>query len=94
VRKTAKPPAQDDAGVVPAIRRIPDDAVLTLHELRAILALPKSCLGREVRNGRLRVSRRSGRYWVLGAWVHEWLTTGEVQRKQPGAVTNGVHSSN
>jgi hypothetical protein len=54
---------------------------MRLDELRAVLALPLTCLRREARLGRLRVSRRSGRYWTTGAWVREWIEAGEVKPK-------------
>jgi hypothetical protein len=66
----------------PAVRVVPADAVVTLDELRAVLGVPKSCLRREVRLGRLRVSRRAGRYWTTGAWVREWLEGGEYRPRQ------------
>jgi hypothetical protein len=67
----------------PAVRVIPADAIFRLDELRAILGLPMTCLRREARLGRLRVSRRSGRYWTTGAWLREWLDGGEV-KPRPG----------
>jgi hypothetical protein len=44
-------------------------------------ALAQATLRREVRRGRLRVSKRAGRYYVLGAWLLEWLRTGEIRRR-------------
>jgi hypothetical protein len=52
---------------------------MRLDELRAVLGLPLTCLRREARLGRLRVSRRSGRYWTTGRWVMEWVEAGEVK---------------
>ena len=75
---------------VPQIRVISPDAVFRLDELRAILGLPMTCLKREARLGRLRVSRRSGRYWVTGRWVMAWIEGGEVDRKSRNEVLNGV----
>jgi hypothetical protein len=46
---------------------------------RRVLGLPKSCLGRECREGRLRYSKRAGRRWILGKWILDWLEEGEVQ---------------
>lgn len=70
------------------IRVIPPDAVFRLEELRALMGLPLTCLRREARLGRLRVSRRSGRYWTTGQWVREWIEAGEVRPRQ-GAKTAG-----
>jgi hypothetical protein len=58
-------------------------AVYTVAALRAF-GLRPSTVRREVGEGRLRVSRRAGRYYVLGAWLREWLEGGEVHR-QPDA---------
>ncbi len=67
-------------------RMIDPHAVYRLDELRTLLGLPMTCLRREVRLGRLRVSRRSGRYWTTGAWVHEWLAGGEVRPRRARAA--------
>jgi hypothetical protein len=58
--------------------------------VQAIFRLRKSTLRREIREGRLRVSRRAGRYFVLGAWLLEWLEAGEVHRHGPGTCANGA----
>ncbi|HKI30276.1 MAG TPA: hypothetical protein VKA46_00190 [Gemmataceae bacterium] len=73
----------------PAVRSIPDDAVHQLSEWQAILGLPTHTLKREARLGRLRVAKRAGRLWSLGAWVREWLKGGEVRRPRP--ETNGAN---
>jgi hypothetical protein len=57
-------------------------AVYTGESLRAALGLPKSTVGREVRLGRLRVTKRAGKYFLLGEWILEWLEQGEVCRKR------------
>jgi hypothetical protein len=57
-------------------------AVFTLETLRPLLGLSKACLPREIRLGRLRVARRAGRYFILGAWVLEWLEAGEVRKRR------------
>lgn len=43
-----------------------------------LLGVQLSTLRREIRAGRLRVSRRAGRYYFLGDWLLEWIRTGEV----------------
>jgi hypothetical protein len=60
--------------------------VYSRQALQKALGLSKTTLAREIRLGRLRVSRRSGRYFILGSWVLEWLREGEIRRKQAGAV--------
>jgi len=55
-------------------------SVFTLETLRPVLGLSKACLPREIRLGRLRAAKRAGRYFILGAWVLEWLEAGEVRK--------------
>jgi hypothetical protein len=55
-------------------------AVYTGASLQAALGLTKTTVAREVRLGRLRVAKRAGKYYVLGAWVLQWLEEGEVRR--------------
>jgi hypothetical protein len=62
------------------------DAVYSLESARAALGLARATLRREVRLGRLRVSKRAGRYYLLGAWLLEWLRAGEVRRYLRAAV--------
>jgi hypothetical protein len=57
-------------------------AVYTVESLRAALGLTKSTVNREVRLGRLRVTKRAGKYFLLGTWILEWLRSGEVCRKR------------
>jgi hypothetical protein len=57
-------------------------AVYTAASLQAALGLTRATVPREVRLGRLRVTRRAGKYFILGAWVLQWLRDGEVMRKQ------------
>jgi hypothetical protein len=61
-------------------------AVFTVSSAQAVLALPKGCLPREIRLGRLRASKRSGRYWVLGSWLLQWLEGGEIHRHRHEAA--------
>ncbi len=60
-------------------------AVFTLEQARNTLGLAMHCLPREIRLGRLRVSKRAGRYFLLGEWLLEWLRTGEVRRTKTTA---------
>jgi hypothetical protein len=60
-------------------------AAYTIASLREALGLTKTTVAREVRLRRLRVSKRAGKYFVLGAWVLQWLRDGEAHREQvPG----------
>lgn len=57
--------------------RIYENAVYSLGGARMALGLPDSCLRREIRLKRLRVSKRAGRYFILGKWLLEWIEGGE-----------------
>jgi hypothetical protein len=56
-------------------------AIFTVEGARGALGLAKGCLPREIRLGRLRCSKRAGRYYILGAWLLEWVEAGEVCRR-------------
>jgi len=60
---------------------IEPNSVAGLQVWSAILGLPKSCLARETRLGRLRFCKRAGRRWILGRWLLEWLEDGEVRKR-------------
>ena len=62
--------------------RIDMDAVYSVEALRGALGLTKTTIGREVRLGRLRVTKRAGKYFLLGRWVLDWLSDGEVRRQE------------
>jgi hypothetical protein len=62
------------------ICRIDPNAVYTLESARACLGLANATLRREIRLGRLRVSKRAGRYFLLGDWLLAWLREGEIPR--------------
>jgi hypothetical protein len=76
-RKPAAPPAAERPG---PLLVIDPNAVFTLPGARAALRLAKSTFRREVREGRLRVSSRAGRRWLLGSWLLEWIAGGELPR--------------
>jgi hypothetical protein len=75
---SAPQPSPEHAG--PLLTIHPTD-VYTLAGARAALRLAKSTFRREVREGRLRVSCRAGRRWLLGEWLLEWLLAGELPRR-------------
>jgi hypothetical protein len=58
-------------------------AVYFADDARRILRLKQSTIRREVREGRLRIAKRAGRYYLLGEWILEWLRGGEVKRGKP-----------
>jgi hypothetical protein len=63
-------------------------AIYSLATAQEALGLAAGTLPREIRLRRLRVSKRAGRYFILGAWLLEWLAGGELQRcrSENGAV--------
>jgi hypothetical protein len=61
----------------PTTRVIHPTGVYRLDELTALLKLKKSSLAREVRERRLRVSKRCGTYFFLGEEVLAWLRGGQ-----------------
>jgi hypothetical protein len=56
------------------------DAVYLLDSAQRALRLTRTTVRREIRLGRLRVSKRAGRYFILGRWLLEWLEGGEIRR--------------
>jgi hypothetical protein len=83
-------PRPDDAppqAVLPSVVVHPR-SVWTLPAFRAAFGLRESTPRREIREGRLRVSKRGGRYYLLGRWILSWIEAGEVHRR-PSAEANG-----
>jgi hypothetical protein len=72
------------------------DAVFTLETAREALGLAETTLPREARLGRLRVSKRAGKILILGAWLLEWVRTGEATRRKKTRVGagNGAAATN
>lgn len=70
-KRIPKPPATRKPLVVDP------NGVYTLAELRP-LHITASLIRSERRAGRFRLSRRGGRYYVLGRWLLEWIESGEV----------------
>jgi hypothetical protein len=60
---------------------IQPNAVYDLVAAREALGLSKTTLNRELRLGRLQVSRRAGKYYLLGEWLLAWLRAGQVRKK-------------
>jgi hypothetical protein len=74
--------------------RIRADAVYSLQQAAAVLGLAKGCLPREIRLGRLRVSKRAGRIMILGRWLLEWVESGELRPSKASSQNverNGLH---
>jgi hypothetical protein len=81
-RRLAEPPA----AAPPAVHCIAEHGVYSGEDAIRILRLRKSTIRREVRAGRLRVSKRAGRYYLLGEWLLEWLRGGELRRGPAGGA--------
>jgi hypothetical protein len=64
-------------------------AVYFVDEAKRILRLRDSTIRREVREGRLRIAKRAGRYYLLGEWLLEWLRAGELKRRRETATARG-----
>jgi hypothetical protein len=64
---------------------IDPNAVYFLDTAQAILRLRDSTIRREVREGRLRIAKRAGRYYLLGKWLIEWIESGELRRRRPAS---------
>lgn len=76
-KRTSEAPPSTPPIALPTVPVIDPRAVYTLETARLTLGLAKHTLVREVRQGRLRVSRRGGKYFLTGAWLLEWLQNGE-----------------
>jgi hypothetical protein len=67
---------------------IDSNAVYTRTTLTQTLGLRDGTIPRELRLGRLRYSKRAGKIIILGSWVLEWISSGEIVKRRP--ELNGV----
>jgi hypothetical protein len=67
------------AAAAPVVHTIDARSLYFPDTLQAIFRLRKSTIRREWKAGRLRISKRAGRYYVLGEWILEWLRGGEIR---------------
>jgi hypothetical protein len=65
-------------------------AVYSLVTGKEALSLADGTLKREIRLGRLRASKRAGKYLILGAWLIEWIENGEVCGQESPAKASGT----
>jgi hypothetical protein len=72
----------------PAI--IDPNSVFTAPQVRTMLGLRQSSLRREIREGRLRVNKRCGKYFFLGEQLLDWLRGGEIPSTAKRHHTNGA----
>jgi hypothetical protein len=61
---------------------IDPNAVWSLDAFLEDFDVRRSTVRREVKYKRLRVSRRAGKYYLLGRWILEWLEAGEVKSRR------------
>jgi hypothetical protein len=77
-------------GPKPSVHVIEPHAVYTADAFRRAFGLRESSLRRELREGRLKVYKRCGKYFILGEDVLAWLRGGEVRRpRSRPATANG-----
>jgi excisionase family DNA binding protein len=90
-KRTKKAPPEPEWVRPPGPHLIEPTAVYSVAEAQAVLRLKNSTIRRELREGRLRVSKRAGRHYLLGEWLLEWLRGGEIKRRrQDYAGANGA----
>jgi hypothetical protein len=69
-----------------SVHIIDPNGIYFVDDARSLLRLRASTIRREVREGRLRIAKRAGRYYVLGAWLIQWIQEGELRhRNRDGA---------
>jgi hypothetical protein len=61
-----------------SVHTIEPNGLYAVRNAYRVLGLTKTTLRREIRSGRLRVSKRAGRHYILGAWLLQWLREGEL----------------
>src|SRR4051794_17537461 len=64
-------------------------AVYTVAAAQEALGLRDSTVRREVREGRLRISKRAGKHYLLGSWLLDWIEAGEVGKAKGNGGANG-----
>lgn len=82
MRTKAKPKSPDSPPLATPIVINPN-SVFTAAQARAALGLAKATIAREIRLGRLRVSKRAGRHFIKGEWLIEWIAAGEITPRRP-----------
>lgn len=90
---SSKPPKLTDALPIVQPHVIDPRAIYTVKQFQQALALRSSTARREIRHGRLRVSKRGGKYFILGSWILSWIEGGEVKRHQPAPAASTLEKS-
>jgi hypothetical protein len=76
-KDAASPPPPDNTEPV----LVEPNGVYRPWWIQRALGLAKTTISTEVKKKRLRVSRRGGRYYILGAWLLDLLARGDPRRK-------------
>lgn len=86
-RRPSAPPVPPAEPAPPFV--IDPNGIYLPEAVRKALKLRASSIRREVREGRLRVAKRCGRHFILGAWLLDWIAAapqpGEKHGRQPAA---------
>jgi hypothetical protein len=85
---THLPAGTTDSATATGPVTIDTNTVYTLEQAQRTLGLKRNSLRREVREGRLSVSKRCGRYYFLGEQLLAWLKDGE--RRRPGPANRSA----
>ncbi len=80
-KRTTPTPAEPQREPAGPLCVIAPNSVYDVAAARAALRLNKTTIRREVREGRLRVSCRAGRCYLLGEWLLDWLRSGPPPRR-------------
>jgi hypothetical protein len=72
-----------------AVHAVDPTAVYFVDTFKTLFRLRTSTVRREVREGRLRIAKRAGRYYLLGEWILQWLREGEVPRRSGPKKASG-----
>ena len=75
-----------EPALAPTVHEVKPCGLYLVDEVQRIFRLKKSTIRRELREGRLRVSKRAGRYFLLGRWLIEWIESGELAPRTPRAT--------
>jgi hypothetical protein len=83
------PAAPAELAGVHGVHVVHPTAVYRREAFRAAFGLRDSSLRREVREGRLKVYKRCGKYYILGEDVLAWLRGGVVRPRTRTGAANG-----
>jgi hypothetical protein len=82
-------PAAAPTAAPPALLVIHPDSVLSVEQAQHLLGLKRSTVRREVRESRLKISKRAGKHFLLGSQLLDWLRAGELPRRGGRPASNG-----